>query len=170
MLLIIVTLVATLQLLVCDRSLIDVSQNPKESVLWQDKLKSLIQEGRRGDHVTETWAALLEAKENRITVLERDVNLMEKELLLQQQQREQQWRTVEHSGRATPIRTGTPSQQQMTGSTSSAAQMATTTAPPLPQHYRNSPVTNGQAINMTNREGVSDVIVGLAIPYSFVGC
>ena len=139
-----------------DRCTVSINYH-KESVLWQDKLKSLIQEGRRGDHVTETWAALLEAKENRITVLERDVNLMEKELLLQQQQREQQWRTVEHSGRATPNRTGTPSQQQMAGSTS-AAGAATTTAPPLPQHYRNSPVTNGQAINMANREGVSHVV------------
>lgn len=108
----------------------------KESVLWQDKLKSLIQDpGRRGDHVTDTWAALLETKENRITVMERDISLLEKELLqqqqLMQQQRDQWMRSIEQSNPATPVqpRTVTPSQ---------AAAVAAA------QHYRNSPITNGQ--------------------------
>ena len=121
----------------------------QESVLWQDKLKSLIQEGRRGDHVTETWAALLEAKENRIAVLERDVNLMEKELLLQQQQREHQWRSVEQSGRNTPNRTATPSQLHQQQQQMAAGGAVSTAA--MQQQYRNSPVTNGQTINLTNR-------------------
>lgn len=108
----------------------------KESVLWQDKLKSLIQDpGRRGDHVTDTWAALLETKENRITVMERDISLLEKELLqqqqLMQQQRDQLMRSIEQAKPTTPVpRTGTPSQQ------AAAAAAA---------HYRNSPITNGQA-------------------------
>lgn len=106
----------------------------KESVLWQDKLKSLIQDpGRRGEHVTDTWAALLETKENRITVMERDISLLEKELLqqqqLMQQQREQWMRSIEQSKPVTPIpRTGTPSQQAASAS-----------------HFRNSPITNGQS-------------------------
>lgn len=111
----------------------------KESVLWQDKLKSLIQDpGRRGDHVTETWAALLETKENRIAVMERDVSLLEKELLqqqqLMQQQRDHWMRSIEQSNPATPVppRTATPSSQQ-----AAAAAVAQ-------QHYRNSPITNGQ--------------------------
>lgn len=52
----------------------------KESVLWQDKLKSLIQEGRRGDHVTATWAALLDTKDVRIEQLTNAVQLLEKQL------------------------------------------------------------------------------------------
>ena len=52
----------------------------KESVLWQDKLKNLIQDGRRGDHVTSTWAALLDTKDVRIEQLTQAVALLEKEM------------------------------------------------------------------------------------------
>ncbi|KZS11028.1 putative ELKS/RAB6-interacting/CAST family member [Daphnia magna] len=107
----------------------------KESVLWQDKLKSLIQDpAHRGEHVTETWAALLETKESRIAIMERDISLLEKELLQQQQLMQQQrdhWvRSIEQSNPSTPVpRTATPSQQAAVA----AAQL-----------YRNSPVNNGQ--------------------------
>lgn len=144
--------------------------------LWQDKLKSLIQDpGRRTDHVTETWAALLETKENRITVLERDVSLLEKELLqqqqLMQQQREQymsqlqeqqqhhqqqlqqqhQQQLVRTSNPATPVptaRTTTPSVLQTSQSAGGGAGH---------QSFRNSPITNGQAgiTSAANKEVVS---------------
>ena len=106
-------------------------------MLWQDKLKSLIQDpAHRGDHVTETWAALLETKESRIAVMERDISLLEKELLQQQQLMQQQrdhWvRSIEQSNPTTPVpRTATPSQQA--AAVAAAAQL-----------YRHSPVNNGQ--------------------------
>jgi TolA-binding protein len=115
-------------------------QQKKESVLWQDKLKSLIQDpAHRGDHVTETWAALLETKESRIAVMERDISLLEKELLQQQQLMQQQrdhWvRSIEQSNPTTPVppRTATPSQQAAAAAVAAAAQL-----------YRHSPVNNGQ--------------------------
>ena len=50
-------------------------------MLWQEKLKSLIQEGRRDDHVTATWAALVDTKDVRIGHLAGAVDLLEKQLM-----------------------------------------------------------------------------------------
>ncbi len=134
-------------------------------VLWQDKLKSLIQDPtRRGDHVTDTWATLLETKENRISMLERDCAMMEKEILQQQQQREQWLQTVEQQQQqlqqqqlqlqqqqlrhrsstpvnTPPVRTGTPSSLQQQGVIQQ-------------QHYRNSPIPNGPTGTVATKEGV----------------
>ena len=110
-------------------------------MLWQDKLKSLIQDPNRRDNVTETWAALLETKENRIIVMERDLSLLEKELLqqqqLMQQQRDHWMRSQSNPATPVPQRTATPSQQ-------AAAAAAAATA------YRNSPITNGQMAGATS--------------------
>ncbi len=121
-------------------------------MLWQDKLKSLIQDpAHRGDHVTETWAALLETKESRIAVMERDISLLEKELLQQQQLMQQQrdhWvRSIEQSNPTTPVppRTATPSQQA--AAVAAAAQL-----------YRHSPVNNGQ-ITAQHKDAVSSSCV-----------
>lgn len=126
----------------------------KESVLWQDKLKSLIQDpAHRGEHVTETWAALLETKESRIAIMERDISLLEKELLQQQQLMQQQrdhWvRSIEQSNPSTPVpRTATPSQQAAVA----AAQL-----------YRNSPVNNGQTAQ--HKDAVSLLLFFYCLPF-----
>ena len=129
-------------------------------MLWQDKLKSLIQDpAHRGDHVTETWAALLETKESRIAVMERDVSLLEKELLQQQQLMQQQrdhWaRSIEQSNPTTPVpRTATPSQQ------AAAAVVAAA------QLYRHSPVNNGQTAQHKDAVSRSYRTVQSFPPYS----
>lgn len=88
--------------------------------------------------MTDTWAALLETKENRIVSLERDCGLLEKELLQQQQQKEHLLQTIDHQQRhpTPPVRTGTPQQQQ--------------------QQFRNSPVPNGPLLGISHKDqGVS---------------
>lgn len=107
--------------------------------------------------MTDTWATLLETKENRIAVLERDCSLLEKELLQQQQQREQLLQTVEQQQQqlrhrsATPVNTALPARS---GTPSSLQQQAQQQQQQSQQHYRNSPILNGPLGNIANKDAV----------------